>query len=443
MLDDDTRKSGLYLIRLSDRHYYGGRSQDCSSRWRSHLLALRRGIHKNKYMQAVFNLNRRFEPTMLLEIDAESEQMAKEQEWLDAHYGQPGCVNLSKSADSGMMRGRKHTEETKAKFRARRHSLETRALLSRIGKGRKLTFVHRKAISAGNTGKKMSKHFCQLLSERSKARVWTEEQRRHHSEVHQGFKVTPETKVKMAETRASRLDLVAKARASLERNRIHKGERKSPEAVLKIRKAAAARRGVPQSPEAIAKRVAAITGRKNTEETKALMSESAKRRAQEHPTVHGSKTRALISAQQKGRVWVNDGETNRRLPPDEAEALLASGWLPGRKPRPEGAPHGNTGRKHTEEARERMGASKRGQPRSPEAIAKTAAANRGRKNDAEALANMKEAGLLRRGRPRSPEVVAQMRDKVWITDGTRNLRLSSAEASTYLDEGWIRGRASR
>jgi hypothetical protein len=60
------------------------------------------------------------------------------------------------------------------------------------------------------------------------------------------------------------------------------------------------------------------------------MSESAKRRAQEHPTAHGQETRALISSQQKGRVWVNDGVRNTRVHPQDLPQYDGHGWVRGR-----------------------------------------------------------------------------------------------------------------
>lgn len=395
MLANDTRKGGLYLLWFSDIHYYGGRTSNYEHRWYRHLYDLRRGKHKNQYMQAVYTkYGCRFEPEI---VDgggeSELEQIAAEQRWLDTHHGLPGCVNLSKSADSGMMRGRKHTEVAKQKMR---DAVTAKVLTS--------------------------------LIERNKNRVWTDEQRKRHSEIHMGFKHTPETRAKMSVAQSTPQQ-VAKARETLERNRLKKGDKKSEAALMKIRTVAALRIGVPQSPESIAKRALKLRGRKHTDETKARMSEAGKIRAQEHPTTHGEATRALISEQQTGRVWVNDGATNRRVRPAEAEPLLAAGWLPGRKPRPEGASHGNTGRKHTPEARANMSTSKQGLVRTSEAVAKTAAANTGRKNGPEALANMRAAGALRRGRKRDPEVVARIaaaRTGTKLTEETK-ARMSRAK----------------
>jgi len=92
-------KSGFYVIRLSDIHYYGGRSKNIYARWQRHLAMLRKNRHPNFYMQAVFNkYGQRFEPELVCETIDPKELVQIEQTWLDQHFGQPGCVNTSVSA---------------------------------------------------------------------------------------------------------------------------------------------------------------------------------------------------------------------------------------------------------------------------------------------------------------------------------------------------------
>ena len=113
MLPDDTRVvddatpaasvGGIYLIRLSDTHYYGGRTGNFRVRWASHLRELREGRHNNRRMQRVFDLHGRFEPEVV-EVIAPRECPDAEQAWLDANFRKPGCVNLVSSSrrDGGM-----------------------------------------------------------------------------------------------------------------------------------------------------------------------------------------------------------------------------------------------------------------------------------------------------------------------------------------------------
>jgi hypothetical protein len=238
---------GLYVLWLSDEHYYGGRTRRFRARWREHLKLLSEGTHENVRMQAVFDLNARFHPTILSRITDSSQRKVVEQAWIDENFRKPGCLNLSHSSEGG----------------------------------------------------------CAFRSE--------------------------ETRAKMSLTRAMRPDLVEKARASLKENGrpFVKGMKHPAE---HVRKNADAHRGKKQSPDHIAKRVAANLGRKNTPETLAQMSESAKRRAKEKPTVHSSGTKALISSQQKGRIWVHNGERNERIWPLDFPRYENEGFVRGKKP---------------------------------------------------------------------------------------------------------------
>lgn len=254
MLSNSTRVAGIYVIRLSDTHYYGGRSVDCIGRWKGHLRSLRDGTHENRRMQAVFDIHGRFEPEIVCLWWARGEDLrALEQGWLNDNFRKPGCVNLTHTSDGG---GCEWTEASREK---------------------------RKALLEAN----------------------------------------PELKARLMavldKNRPTALKLALEAR-------------KSPAARENFLKAQKARRGVPQKPECVAKRAESHRGRKNTPETLRKMSESAKIRAGMHPTVHGQQTRELISSQQRGRVWVNDGAINRRVWPDEALILLTQGWRSCRLP---------------------------------------------------------------------------------------------------------------
>jgi hypothetical protein len=96
---------GLYLIRLSPFHYYGGRSCDFEARWRRHLDLLLAGKHYNAYMQNVFNKHGTFDPEVLQELETLEEQTEAEQTWLEENFGSPGCLNLSGWAFGGSESG--------------------------------------------------------------------------------------------------------------------------------------------------------------------------------------------------------------------------------------------------------------------------------------------------------------------------------------------------
>lgn len=99
MLPDDTLLGGLYLIRLSDTHFYGGRALCFKTRWDEHLANLQSN-RANRWMQNVYNKYGRFEPEILAILPKE-EHIAAEQAWLDNNFGKPGCVNVSSYAYGG------------------------------------------------------------------------------------------------------------------------------------------------------------------------------------------------------------------------------------------------------------------------------------------------------------------------------------------------------
>ena len=116
---DWPRTGGLYRLVLSDVHYYVGRAQNFRARWQTHLRDLQKGTHYNPHMQHVYDLHHRFEPEITLNITSHTVRVGEEQVMLDTHFGQPGCVNISKNARSvgpGWPKGRPHSDETKRKI---------------------------------------------------------------------------------------------------------------------------------------------------------------------------------------------------------------------------------------------------------------------------------------------------------------------------------------
>lgn len=142
---------GLYVIWLSDTHYYGGRTVNFKVRWQTHANLLRKGFHTNPHAQAVYNIHGRFEPKILCEIP-ESEQRAAEDAWLAEHFGKPDCVNVWNSSE-GMPAGWRHSDATKAKFKARRFSDETKHRWSESRKGHQVSDATRQKLSSSLRGK--------------------------------------------------------------------------------------------------------------------------------------------------------------------------------------------------------------------------------------------------------------------------------------------------
>lgn len=144
--------SGIYRIRLSDRHFYYGRASNFRVRWLVHLKELRRGTHQNKHMQSVFDLHRVFIPEVVLLVESREEQMRVEQTLLDEHVGKPECLNLSPSS-LGVPFGYKHSEETKTKLRGGVPTEETRRRLSQAHMGHPVSAETRERMSKSLKGK--------------------------------------------------------------------------------------------------------------------------------------------------------------------------------------------------------------------------------------------------------------------------------------------------
>jgi len=138
---------GVYVIWLSDTHYYGGRCRSFAVRWKTHLYTLQRGTHHNRQMQTFYNQQLQFRPEVVEELPP-CMQEEGEQRWLDAHWGKPGCLNVSRlsvGANGGLALSDEH--------RARIGAANAKAL-----KGRTLSPAHRKAIAEGNRGNTRAPH---------------------------------------------------------------------------------------------------------------------------------------------------------------------------------------------------------------------------------------------------------------------------------------------
>jgi len=106
--------SGIYLIRNTvNGHCYVGSSVDIEHRWEQHHSSLKNGSHKNRYLQAAWNLYG--EGNFSFEVDGlcpPSELRAIEQRLLDMGAGE---YNLSRDA-TAPWRGVKRSPETCAKI---------------------------------------------------------------------------------------------------------------------------------------------------------------------------------------------------------------------------------------------------------------------------------------------------------------------------------------
>lgn len=172
--------SGIYKIQsiVKPNRCYVGSAVDILTRWRGHLLKLRKNIHANPKLQAHFNKYGKndLQFSILLGCDR-GDLITSEQFFIDSLKP---WFNICKIAGSTLgkpahNKGIPMSEEQKVKIRAARklqintrkgtpHSAETKKRLSEIGKGRKLSTEQKMKISEGLKGRKCSEETRKKIS---------------------------------------------------------------------------------------------------------------------------------------------------------------------------------------------------------------------------------------------------------------------------------------
>ncbi len=177
---------GIYqILNIVTGKCYIGSAIDIKQRWRGHKSGLRRGTSKNIKLQNTWNKHgeQAFEFNIIEIIDVDKEELYKrEQYYIDFFDSVKNGYNLSPAAGSNA--GYKHSKETrhnmklakagqhdgeKNPFYGKHHSEETRKLLSEI-----------------NTGKTHSEETKAKISAISLGQRHTEETKEHLREVNSG-----------------------------------------------------------------------------------------------------------------------------------------------------------------------------------------------------------------------------------------------------------------
>lgn len=244
--------SGIYAIVNSvTGGFYIGSSVNLATRKRNHFTDLRCGVHCNAHLQSSWNKHGagafRWE---VLAIIAADQTLATEGRILARLFGHPQCYNIVREAVSGLTKRQMSTEMRARALRAnvgRKQSPESNARRSAATRGRKRDPALVARTAEGNRGKKRTPE------QRAKfATVATPEQLAKMSAAKKGTRQSPETVAKRsAAMKAIWSDPEYRARTL--------GARKPP------------------TPEAIAKRVAATTGQKRSEEVRARLAEICRR----------------------------------------------------------------------------------------------------------------------------------------------------------------------
>jgi group I intron endonuclease len=256
------RRAGIYMIRnevTGDRYY--GSSVNLRTRSAQHSYTLRRGVHRNRWLQYSWNKYGETAFTFaVLAVLERADVLATEQRLLNANVGSDGCMNLASDASAPML-GRKHSSESRAKTSARH-------------KGRVKSAAECAAISAAKKGVPGHRHTPETRAKMSASlrassamaayqadrrtkppRVFSEQARANIAAAQTGKTMSPEARARMSAA--------------------GKGKRRtfSPEHCAAI---AAAATGRVRSPEMRARMSAAMMGNVRSPESLAKRSASLK-----------------------------------------------------------------------------------------------------------------------------------------------------------------------
>lgn len=135
-------------------------------------------------------------------LSSEKELNEAEIYWI-SYFRSVGC-RLVNSTDGGEgVRGRKHTEESKAYLRSinigKKMSPEACAKISKVHKGKVVSIEARKKMSIARKGKKLSVEHSKKISESNRGRVFSDEHKRKISEQRKGIVFSKETRKRMSE----------------------------------------------------------------------------------------------------------------------------------------------------------------------------------------------------------------------------------------------------
>lgn len=184
------------------RRIYVGSSQNVKARLRAHLSNLRRGVHTNPKLQAVYNKRNSLFAGMLEFVSSFSDLISREQFWIDALSASgPQGFNIALDA-AAPNRGRPLTASHKQKLRDLKgpgHPLFGRSLNKSL---RAVLSVAAKARYAGGSihprqGKKHTLDALRKMSRSHIGSVVTQEHRAKISAALKGIKRSPQTREKM------------------------------------------------------------------------------------------------------------------------------------------------------------------------------------------------------------------------------------------------------
>jgi group I intron endonuclease len=220
---------GIYTItHIASKRVYVGSAVDVVNRWRNHRWLLRNNKHHNVRLQRAWLKcgEQAFHFAVIEPIADKAELLAREQHWMDKLRAITPRAGYNTSPVAGSMLGHKH-------------SLATRAEMSRTRKGRKApryegfvtTAEHRAKIGAAHRGRVRPPEWNAAVSAGLKGRIQSPETRAKISAAAKGNKRTL-GQVRSAEARAN----MSAAQKRLDKKTML-GRKHSPESLAKMRAA--------------------------------------------------------------------------------------------------------------------------------------------------------------------------------------------------------------
>lgn len=292
--DLPTMTCGIYSItNTKNGKRYIGSAVRFERRWKGHRVALRRGNHHSRHLQAAWNKYGEGAFQFEVVVTCEPEDLiSQEQFWIDAFQSADQRYGYNASPTAGSPLGVRHSKETKAKVsaanRGRKYSDAVKARMSAAQMGHKVTDGTKAKIASAAIGRKASAETRAKLSAVRRGRKYTAEARANMSRAQRETQNLPEVKAKV---RAAKLgwkySVEVRARNSAAQREVmaRPGAREHLSEVLTgfkhtletRRKVSAGVREAQARPGALEKIAEANRGKKRSEETKAKMSEIAKR----------------------------------------------------------------------------------------------------------------------------------------------------------------------
>lgn len=242
--------SGIYKITcINNGKIYIGSSNNLKKRRINHFSELKRGAHRNPYLQRAYDKYGKsafiFEIVELVETLV---LLEREQYWINifqpfgirgfnilptANRTECSLETRKKLSDAG--KGRIFSPETRLKLSASHKgktlSPDTKAKLSAAKKGSKASPETKSKMSLAGKGRIFSDEHKQKISAANKGRIISEESRIKNSESNKGRVITPEQRQKIS---ASNMGHIVSSETREKLREAHKGKTLSPEHCQKI-----------------------------------------------------------------------------------------------------------------------------------------------------------------------------------------------------------------